>query len=387
MKVKGSADIGNSSSKLIMSDNENIKARKQPTVVSYLPKVPQFEDLDIETQVANLHKNMIVHVTSSSIKRGGLFAVGEIANSLGGIGLNIQRHKKAEHDFTLIQPLAMIAANAIQSDFNATKKLPKKIDIELEYTTAIPVVDYSKADAKALEERWNKGIHNLIVYVGEDAQVTVSIKTVGVKAVQEGIPGFYAIAEGPDSMFLDYNNRYNTIFTGQDFTKRKMLFVDIGEGTVELIVIVDGKPMVLKSKGYRHGVGHPAEKALITFKDENNFHTELSRSNFMGKVLNVNDKWHLEAKQNLEAAMFEEENKIYDVIINSIENVLLSDLDDVVVFGGGTNIFENLKEQLIEYTNQYNMRVLWIDGKNSSLLNALGLDILNKKVFFPGAGE
>lgn len=387
MKVKGSADIGNSSSKLIMSDNENIKARKQPTVVSYLPKVPQFEDLDIETQVANLHKNMIVHVTSSSIKRGGLFAVGNIANSLGGIGFNIQRHKKAEHDFTLIQPLAMIAANAIQSEFNATKSIPETIDVELQYTTAIPVVDYSKANAKALEERWKKGTHNLIVYVGEDVQVTVSIKTIGVKAVQEGIPGFYAIAEGPDSMFVDYNKRYKTNFTGKDFTERKMLFVDIGEGTVELIVIVDGKPLVLKSKGYRNGVGHPAEKALITFKEQNNFHAELSRSNFMDKVLNVNDKWHVEAKQTLDVAMFEEENKIYDVIINSIENVLLNDVDDVVVFGGGTNIFADLKDQLIEYTNEYKMRVLWIDGNNSALLNALGLDILNKKVFFSGDDE
>lgn len=383
MNVKGSADVGNSSTKIIMVDGvAGIKARKQPTVVSYLPRVPQFEDQDTDTLVANLHKNIIVNVSSKGIKHGGLFAVGDIANTLGGSGLNIQQHKKAEHDFTLIQPLAMIAANAIQSVYSQEKELPGSIALELEYATAIPVVDYSKVEAKSLESRWTDAPHNLIVYIGENQQVQVTIKVKGAKAVQEGIPAFYAIVEGAAGLFKDYNNRYGTSFTGEDFAMRKMLFVDIGEGTLELIVIVDGKPVVIKSRGFRFGVGHAAEKALVMFKDVNNFRAELTRPNFMKKVLDKNDKWHVEANKALNIATYEQEQKIYDAITDTIENVLFSDLDDVVVFGGGTNTFAGLKEKLIDYTDQYKMRVLWIDGKEASLLNALGLHNLNEKVFF-----
>lgn len=379
--AKASADVGNSSTKVIVVDDVAKKARKQPTVISYLPVVPKFEDEELNTLVSNLHKNIVVHVTSPSISQNGLFAVGEIANVYGGSGFNIKHHKKAERDLTIIQPLAMIATTAVQNAFAQNNELPTVITMDLEYATAIPVVDYSKVDAKALEGRLT-GTHVLIVYVGEGLQVQVTINVTDVKVVQEGIPAFYALVEGHASMFETYNKRYNTHFTGQDFAKRKILFVDVGDGTTELIAIVNGKPVVTKSGGVRLGVGHASEKALIAFKTKYKFNADLTRSTFMEKVLNKHDKWHDEASRELKLAVHEQEQKTLDAIIETIENVLLSDLDDVVVFGGGTNVFTNLEKQLVDYTNRYKMRVLWINGKESALLNAIGLDELNNKVFF-----
>lgn len=382
MNVKASGDIGNSSSKIIIVDNVATKARKQPTVVSYLPTVPQFEDHETATLVANLHKNMVVHVTSKGIERGGLFAVGAIANSFGGAGFNIQSHKKAERDLTLIQPLAMIAVNAVQNAYAATNTLPDDLSINVDYTSAIPVVDHSKAAAIALQERW-LGKHNIIVYVGESMQVPVTINVHGSKIVQEGIPAFYAVLKGEQSMFDEYNKRYNLNVTGKHFAEKKILFVDIGEGTLELILVVDGVPIVIKSAGYRLGVGHAGEKAIAAFKDEHKFNADLTRSTFMQKVLDTRDTWHDEAKRALDFATYEQQSKIYDAIIGHVENVLLNDLDEMVVFGGGTNVFTNLKEELASYAERYKMRMLWINEDIASLLNAIGLDELNRNVFFP----
>jgi len=381
IQMKASADVGNSSTKVIVVDGVTKKARKQPTVISYLPVVPRFEDEEVHTLVANLHKNIVVHVTSPSISQNGLFAVGDIANIYGGDGFNIKHHKKAERDITIIQPLAMIATTAVQNAYKQTSELPRAVSIDLEYVTAIPVVDYTKVDAKALEERLS-GTHVLVVYVGEGLQVQITINVVATKVVQEGIPAFYALVEGQQVMFEKYNKRYEVNFTGVDFTKRKMLFVDVGDGTTELIAIVNGKPVVTKSDGVRLGVGHASEKALVAFKDKYRFNAELTRSTFMEKVLNKNDKWHNEASKELKLAVHEQEGKVFDAIVQTIENTLLSDVDDVIVFGGGTNVFANLEQRLIDYANQYKMRVLWIVGKESSLLNAIGLDELNNKVFF-----
>ena len=364
IRAKASADVGNSSTKVIMVDGEIKKARKQPTVISYLPAVPKFEDEELNVLVTNLHKNIVVNITSSSISRNGLFAVGDVANIYGGSGFNIKLHKKAERDLTIIQPLAMVATTAIQNAFAQSGELPAALTIDLEYATAIPVVDYSKADAKALEGRLF-GNHILTVYVGEGHQVQVTVNIVSVKVVQEGIPAFYALIEGNPSLFEAYNKRYN-----------------IGDGTIELIAIVNSKPVVTKSNGVRLGVGHASEKAVISFKSNYNFNADLTRANFMDKVLNKNDNWHNEASNELKLAVFEQEQRTFDVIVDTIENVLLSDLDDVVVFGGGTNVFTKLEEQLVTYTGRYKMRVLWITGKESSLLNAIGLDELNNKVFF-----
>lgn len=379
IEAHGSVDCGNSSTKSIVMIGGNRRARKQPTVLSYLPTVPNFEDEDLDYLVANLHKNMIVHITSKALARNGLFAVGDIANVYGGSGFNIKHHKKSERDLTIIQPMTMIAATAIQEVFDREQDLPSQININLRYTTAIPVVDYSKADAVALEKRL-LGEHILIMYIGEGHRVTVVINVVKAKVYQEGIPSFYAILNNL-TIFTDYNERYETDFIGRNFAKRKMLFVDIGDGTLELITIIDGRPVVSKSKGYRLGVGHASEKALLSFKSNYNFRADLTRTNFMGKVLDTTDKWHTESKNELRSAVFEQEQKIYDSIIDLIENTLFSDLQDIVVFGGGTEVFKDLKGELIGYADNYKMRVLWIEGKIASLLNAFGLDELNRYNF------
>ena len=380
-EMYASADVGNSSVKLILTDEHGKKARKQPSVISFLPVVPQFEDEDLAVLVANLHKNMVAHITSESLKRNGLYAVGELANVHGGNGFNIKHHKKAEHDLTIIQPMAMIATMAVQNAYKRFGELPKKIECNVQYTSAIPVVDYTKAEAKTLENRL-KGTHILIVYVGEGHRVIVIINVTGAKVVQEGIPAFYALYGGSPNLFESYNKRYNVNFDGKNFASRKILFVDIGDGTLELIYVENGKPVVMKSSGARLGVGHASEKALKSFKSHYNFRAAISRSNFMEKVLTDSDKWHTEAVNELDSAIFEQEQQIYDAIIDTIENTLSYDLDDVVIFGGGTNVFTHLENQLIDYADGYKMRVLWIDGKDSALLNAIGLDELNTRLYF-----
>lgn len=381
INMKSSADLGNSTTKIIVRDGVGLKARKQQTVYTHLPSIPRFEDEDVHTLVSNLHKNMVVHITSPSIARNGLYAVGELAKSKDGTELDISHDKKADHDITIIQPLVMTAVTAIQNTFEQTNELPKALTINVEYATAIPVVDHSKAIEKQLEARL-KGTHLVVVYVGEGLQTQVTVNITAAKVVQEGIPALYALVEADESMFLEYNKRYGVNFTGRDFTNRKILFVDIGDGTTELINVVDGRPIFTKSNGIRAGVGHVSEKAMQSFIDKYRFNSELKRAMFMDKVLNKRDKWHNEANKELELMMIEQENKLFNTILSTVEKTLLNDVDDIVCFGGGTNVFTSLEQRLIDYAERYKIRVLWIKGKQSALLNAIGLDELNTKVFF-----
>lgn len=387
ISIKASADVGNSSTKIIVLDGVSRKSRIQPTSVAYLPAVPSFEDDELTTLVANLHKNMVVHITSPSITHSGIYAVGDIANVYGGSGFDIEQHKKADHNNTIIQPMAMIAAAAVQNEFERNKKLPMSLFLEVEYTTAIPVVDYSKADARMLESRLMcdpSRAHVVVVYVGEGMQVHVTINVKAAKVVPEGIPAFYALINSSESMFASYNKRYSVNFSGEDFTNRKILFVDIGDGTTELIYFEDGKPVVKKTDGMRAGVGHASEKAIEAFKDRYKIRGKMNRTTYMKKVLNESDKWHYEASQELKLTTHEQEEQILIKIKKMIENVLSYDLDDIVVFGGGTNVFTNLEHNLINYADDYKLRVLWINGKAAALLNAIGLNELNTKVYFKG---
>lgn len=380
IEAEGVADCGNSTTKTIYTAVEGRKARKQPSVIKFLSTIPTFEDDDLDTLIANLQKNIVVSFASSGVNLCGMYAVGDRANDDGGSSFNVKRHKKSEQDLTVIQPLSMLAVMAIQNEYNKNKQLPTSLIINMTYTTAIPVVDFEAADAKALEKRLT-GSHTIVVYVGEGKQVHVTINVTSAKVYKEGIPAMYAIANAEASMFKKYNERYKEKFTGNDFTKRKILLADIGDGTLELIYVVDGKPIINKSTGERLGVGHASEKAIAAFKKNNKIKSKITRTMFMDKVLNGRDKWHDEAEEELKKAAPDQEKQIYDAIIDAIEGVLSGDVDDLVLFGGGTNVFVDLHDKLIHYANDYKINVLWIDGKEAALLNALGLAELSKVSF------
>ncbi|MEX3625805.1 hypothetical protein [Viridibacillus arvi] len=382
--LEAAFDNGNSTIKMIIDTKEGSTSKQQKSVVSQILTVKKSSETDLKEAIANIFDNMVVHIASKAIKRVGLYAVGEKAYSTGNRvrNMNIKVGEKHNDDIPVITSLAMIAATAIQNSFNISGDLPSELDIELNYSTAIPAREYSADIAKELEKRFMDGPHIVNFYVNNNI-VVVRINIEKCKVTKEGTPAVFAIIEGDKELLEDFNNRYEINWKNKDFAEKKLLLVDIGDGTTELIYVVNGKPKADLSTGFRAGVGHAASSAKDLFDEYTKVKINMNRQQFMSVVLDEKHHYHAEADEAMKQANYIQSQEIFEQIEESFLDRLQGDVDVIVVFGGGAAEFrESLFNDVAGFVDSVGSKVLWIPDEKAPTLNVDGLDILNKKVFF-----
>lgn len=390
MKYRLAADVGNSSTKAIirpLDDNAKPKALKQKTLISPSITVPPMVEEDLETSINNLTNNMIVHINSKALKRASTFAVGEKATSVGRVkrNMNIAIGDKHTNDIPVVMVLSLIASKAVQDHYSINKTLAKDIDVSVEYSTALPAREYDPSVARVYEQRLLEEVHIVDIYVN-GTPVTVRVNFEKVKVAQEGVPAVYAIIEGGEKLLSEYHNKYGNKTANKDFEKKKLLLVDIGDGTTEFIYVASGKPINDLCDGKRFGVGHAADVAKNLFDEDVKVQITMTRQQFMQVVLDKEHHFHEAAVDAMNQANVEQAELILEQIQDMVLNTLSGNVDDIVVFGGGSAAFkEDMYQTLIEFTESVGARTLWIPEDKAPSLNAIGLDILNEKVFFKGA--
>lgn len=389
MKYRLAADVGNSSTKAIirpLEENAKPKALKQKTLISPNVTVPSMVEEELETSINNLTNNMIVHINSKALKRASTFAVGEKATSVGRVkrNMNIAIGDKHTNDIPVVMVLSLIASKAVQDYYSINKTLAKDIDVSVEYSTALPAREYNPSIARKYEQRLLEEVHIVDIYVN-GTPVTVRINFEKVKVAQEGVPAVYAIIEGGENLLTEYHKQYVDNTVNKDFGNKKLLLVDIGDGTTEFIYVSSGKPVNDLCDGKRFGVGHAADVAKNLFDEEVKVQISMTRQQFMQVVLDKEHHFHDSAVQAMNQANVEQAELILEQVQDMVLNMLSGNVDDIVVFGGGSAAFkEDMYDTLIEFTKSVGARTLWIPEKTAPSLNAIGLDILNEKVFFKG---
>src|SRR5699024_10559611 len=267
-------DIGNSETKTIVND----VLIKQPSVIKRLLKKPDFTEVDDRKNVINLLDELVVNVSSGALRRDGLYFVGKRANlSADNVeNINIKLGNKHRNDIPVVMTLSMLSARAVQLHYQKENEVPSFIDLDVDLITAIPASEYSKEKAEQLEKRFFDHEHIVIVYVG-DKSVTVKMKFNFVKVTREGLPALYAFLESEEDILSNYRKIYpDDGLIPMDLKDKKILHVDIGDGTSEYIYTIGLNPVVDACSGEPRGVGHAAEIAKELLKDETNGYVELN---------------------------------------------------------------------------------------------------------------
>jgi len=385
MKYRLATDVGNSTSKNIIFSYETGKktAMKLKSVIAPMLVLPTFSEDDETQAVANLVNNLVVHITSQSVPVG-LYAVGEKAIKVpGNRNMNIRTGSKHKHDIPVVMPLATIAAKAVQDHYASEQTLPNELDVTVNYSSAIPAREFTPEIARELESRL-RGNHIVTVYA-TSKPVKVNVNFEGVRVTQEGIPATYAIVEGGDALLSEYRKKYDAITVNKDYAKKKLLLVDIGDGTTEFVYVANGKPDTDLSDGDRFGVGHAAEAAKKLFDQETKTNIKMNRQQYMDAVLDTTHHYHKDAKHALEMANIQQAHSIAEFVQDMFLDTLAGNVDEIVVLGGGSATFKNaLQPLLYSFAEEVNSKVLWIPEKFAPNLNAIGLDILNEKAFYRG---
>ncbi|QSB50572.1 ParM/StbA family protein [Parageobacillus toebii] len=379
MKLVVANDIGNSETKMIVNDT----LIKQPSVVKRLLSKPNVMETNVEKNIANLLDELIVHVTSNAIKRSGLYFIGKRANMTADKveNMNIKLGNKSKHDIPVLMTLSMLAARSVQLAYQENQELPPSISVDVSMTTAIPASEYSADQARYLEGRFTSNDHVVIVYVGE-TPVTVTLHFQTVKVTQEGIPALYALLESENEILKNYNEHYKKQAVPKDFANKRILHVDIGDGTTEYVYTVGMNPVTDVCSGEKRGVGHATEEATQLLKEEVGGFLNLNRQQFMDIFRDPSHHLHDLAVRFMQEARYSQAQRILEDIQEKYSDIA-GNVDVIAVYGGGSIQFkEELYEELLDFANTVHCEVLWIPEKYAVDMNVNGLHVINEKILF-----
>ncbi|MEK4581698.1 ParM/StbA family protein [Bacillus sp. FSL R12-0074] len=377
-------DNGNSEKKITI----NGEMMKFPNTYSYVYKEPVPQDKKIEELVHGLIHNMDVTVNSSALK--GQVAqrvfVGERAIRSGEDlqNLNIKSNRgKHKQDTTIMTTVSAIACRSVQDMFKDQNFLEEGTNIEanVSMVTALPASEWTKEKAKQLSERFTNSSHHVTVTVG-DLRVYVTLKFEKVIVVQEGTIALFALIEDGngkyrnDDIFNEFKETYDMKdITGEYFQEKRLLHIDIGDGTTEYVVTKGYDYDNDHSSGERHGIGHAIERAKKDFEDEWGFSIE--RQEFAGYLKEEHPKYYEDAKKFLARAKFNLADEVLDTAETKLQD-LKYDVEVVVVYGGGSiQLKENLFEDLKEICDSKKIKILWVNPKNATEMNVKGMTVFS----------
>ncbi|PDZ10828.1 hypothetical protein CON70_14730 [Bacillus pseudomycoides] len=383
-------DNGNSEKKITI----NGEMLKFPNTYSYVYKEPVPMEKKIEELVHGLFHNMDVTVNSSALK--GQVAqrifVGERAIRSGADlqNLNIRSNRgKHKQDTTIMTTVSAIACRAVQDMFKSENSLEEGANIEanISMVTALPASEWTKEKAKQLSERFTNSSHHVTVTVG-DVRIYVTLKFDKVIVVQEGTVALFALIEDGkgsyrnDDLYDEFKEMYNLKnITGEYFQEKRLLHIDIGDGTTEYVVTKGYDYDNDHSSGERHGIGHAIERAKKDFEDEWGFSVE--RQEFAGYLKEEHPKYYDDAKKFLARAKFNLADEVLDTAETKLQD-LKYDVDVVCVYGGGSiQLKENLFEELKEICDSKKIKILWINAKNATEMNVKGMTVFSSIALQP----
>ncbi|MGG4506347.1 ParM/StbA family protein [Heyndrickxia sporothermodurans] len=374
-------DIGNAKTEMAFESEKQLQLVRQPSVISYLPRTPESNDLPLEHIMENLMDNLIVNISSPSIKRNGDYYIGKKAMQHDGIKTNmmISLGGKSTHDLPIITSLSLVAATSVKKHYDTEGELPESLSINLKMATAIPSSEYSRQNAKTLEDRF-KNKHILTLYIGE-YQVLTSIKVVECKVTEEGRTSMLAFLNSDNEILQEFNEIYGENKKPSDFLKARTLHSDIGDGTSEFVVIEGASPVQGLSKGKRLGVGHASDLAISLLREQINISDKFTRQQLQEWLGRENEKGQL-ARSLMKEATYGQALSILEEIQLAYQELASSDVDYAFVHGGGSITFkEDLQQELMSFAEHNHFKVVWIPEKYATTMNSRGTFYLAKMLF------
>lgn len=374
--LKVAADFGNSNTKIYIGENrQNI-----PSVIKRNYTQPSSTDVSTESAIENIFSNLCAFINSGALSGSCTYFVGRLAMiQEDHMNMDITHGEKAENDIPIVIGLVGIAADQVQEYYKNKNEVPQSIDLNVALTTAIPANQFSQQKAQAFADRYTKNKHTVVLYLQDinNTSITVNINFIYAKATAEGVPALWTLFTSNKNILDRYNNEYEKQAIPIDLKDLNMLHVDIGDGTVELVVTESLTPVISICEGKRHGVGHAAENAMDLYKEKLGSNVEINRQEFM-KLMEKENKRGILARSFMEQTIDEQIDAIYKSVVKKYEKT--SDLDLIVVYGGGSIVFEkNLYKRLLEFCNKEMIELLWIPEEYTVDMNVKGLKYLAEK--------
>ncbi len=353
----------------------------QPNVNCAVDELPWSEEQAPESFVKQLQDQLVVTVDSPAA-RPGMYYIGKFALESGEIIDNIQIgiDAKSDMDLPIINTLAQIAAVAVQKAYEEEKKIPSSISVEADMATALPVTQHTDETAAKFEKRFTSGEHHITVHLGIQ-RVAVKIVFPFVKTVPEATPVIFTLQKDAagnwrdGELFGDFAETYRLEkkFNGSYFKDKRILHVDIGDGSTEYPITEGNRFLRQFVHGSHHGAGYAIEEALQEFNRL--IHLPDSPRQFFSDVIkNGKHKYHARALKTLRRPMESQVKQITQHVKKQLTKAR-NEIDLICVYGGGSILMRSVLYPLLKtICDEREIQLLYIPDDYAVKLNALGLD-------------
>lgn len=335
--------------------------------------------------------NMDVSVSSNSVKISGRFLVG---NAAVDSGLPIRSFDvndytgKSKTDLAIILTLSMIAGKKVQEAYAAGQDLKEALKVKVNMATALPVSEGKVNNAKeTYKDRYIGSTHTVTFHNFKDP-ITVTIEFNKVFIALEGETAQVLISSDYEGLTKtikeDFDKNYPELkdeIEATDLIKsRNVLGIDIGEGTTDVVAIINGRANSAASASLPQGYGNVLQDAVRVLQDQQmNFEERSQLQNFLSeKVSPLRRARQEKARQVVYSQIEPLADKIIDTVSQTMR--IAKDTELVYVYGGGSipmmnesNLREELNEKLKSFSGGYDVPVVWINKKYAQYLNELGL--------------
>jgi len=378
-------DNGNSEHDLVIDG----RLIQQPNVNCMVDELPWREEQSPESFIASLQDQLVVTVDSPAA-RPGMYYVGKFALESGEIidNLQIGIDLKSDMDLPVVNTLAQIAAVAVQKAYEEEKAIPSTIDLEVDMATALPVTQHTDETSARFEKRFTSGTHHVTVHLGLH-RVAVRITFPFVKAVPEATPVIFTLQRDASGnwregdIFAEFVEAYGVgkKFNGSFFKDKRILHVDIGDGSTEYPITEGNRFLRQFVHGSHHGAGYAIEEALPEFNRL--IHLPDSPRQFFSDVIkNPNHKYHARALKTLRRPLESQVKQIVQHVKKQLTKAR-NEIDLICVYGGGSILMRSvLYPHLKELCDEREIKLLYIPAEYAVELNATGLDaFVRGKIF------
>lgn len=369
-RVQLIVDLGNSQTRAVVRAGLGEKDTLTQTAFA-LPNA--FAPVFNPTQLADALRGDYNSTTSSVfevdlghlVKRlEGIHASGEIAiNNYGKMTkapvANIEKHNSAKVYLALIKAfdatLAWLAGFAKSSTETSKAKVAKMIDFEL--SVLVPPLQVKNATEKFEEVFVKHGVSYRDVMNSEE--ITLNVSSVMVQP--EGQAAYVANVIS-----------YSTLTprkTATDLADKRVLILDVGAGTTDVIAVDKGKTMELSKHTIKIGGNDIVSRARAFYNQENG--TDLSVGIFeqvsIDPIIEVGDKT-FDVSKYVRMAQYEVANNLVVELQEffQAQNIDLNTLNRLLVVGGGAMSsadFEPLADIIYDGILEYIPEIALVDTK------------------------
>lgn len=403
--MKAANDLGYGAVKADLEGEEfNFPSVVAKESAQNIPVPVEFDNkAEMDAYMTHFTDHLDVTVSSTAVKEQGRYLVGNAAIESG---LPTQKFDindytgKSESDLSPILALSLIAGKRVQEAYSNGENLNDTLKATVNFVTDLPVSEISKQGIKdSYRDKYLNHSHTVTFHNFKDP-INVTINFNKVYVAVEGEVGQMYIMAGNDSNLLqgmkqDYEKHYPDLAKEISFSEvnqsKNRVNIDVGAGTTDITIIINGKAVAHNSVSVPKGFGSVLEDAIDDLLN-NNYAFE-TRDQLQEYLLADMTPMRARRRERVKQIVKRSYEPLIEKIVNEFSRAIRragADIEVVNVTGGGSiplrdsDLRDRLVDKLKSFTGGIDdIPVIWVPAGKAQTNNLDGLkmivDIISKE--------